>query len=49
MVSGRIIAPPSSACSPRNRPSSESEKTQLPWLRIGGGGGIGSADRRVRT
>ena len=30
-------------------PSSESEKTQLPWLRIVGGGGMRSAFRRVRT
>ena len=42
-VSGRIIAPPASACSARNRPSCESENTQLPWFIIVGGGGIRSA------
>src|SRR5437763_1788530 len=42
-VSGRIIAPASSARSARKRPSCESRKIQLPWLRIGGGGGRGSA------
>ncbi len=49
LVSGRIIAPPSSACSASQRPSRESEKTMFPWLRIVGGGGIGIAPRRVST
>ena len=42
-VSGRIIAPPASACSARKRPSSESETIQLPWFIIVGGGGMRSA------
>jgi len=43
VVSGRIMAPPASACSARKRPSSEIETIQLPWFIIVGGGGIRSA------
>ncbi len=40
-VSGRNIAPSASARSASQRPSCERETTTLPWLRIGGGVGIG--------
>ena len=39
-VSGSTAVPSASACSARKRPSCETETTQLPWLRIVGGGGI---------
>ena len=37
-VSGRIAAPIASACSPRKRPSCETETIMFAWLRIVGGG-----------
>ena len=40
---GRNIAPSDSARSASQRPSCDSETMTLPWLRIGGGVGIGSA------
>ncbi len=48
-VSGRNIAPSASARSASQRPSCERETTTLPWLRIGGGVGIGRPRSRVRT
>ena len=47
-VSGRIIAPVSSAWSASQRPSSDSEATRLPWFFIVGGVGIRSARFGVR-
>jgi hypothetical protein len=46
-VSGSTIAPPASACSPSQRPSSDNETTTLPWFRIVGGVGIRIARARV--
>ena len=42
-------APRDSARSASQRPTCDSETTTLPWLRIGGGVGIGSARSRVST
>jgi hypothetical protein len=47
-VSGRIAAPPASACSASQRESCESDATKFPSLRIVGGVGMRSADRLVR-
>jgi hypothetical protein len=47
-VSGRMIAPASSACSASQRPSSASEATRLPWFFIVGGVGIRTARLLVR-
>ena len=44
-VSGSNMAPSASARSASQRPSCESETTTLPWLRIGGGVGIGRPGR----
>ena len=46
-VSVRSIAPPSSARSASQRPSSETERIMFPWFRIVGGGGILIADPLV--
>jgi hypothetical protein len=47
-VSGRIIAPASSARSASQRPSSDSDATRLPWFFIVGGVGIRSARLGVK-